>query len=303
MTGSQGHNFVSPLRYPGGKGKVANFLKLTFLKNQLVGHQYVELYAGGASVALALLFEEYTPRVHINDLNRSVHAFWAAVLNHTDELCARIHDTPVSMDEWHRQKAVQLDGDAGTLDLGFSTFFLNRTNRSGIIQGGVIGGKAQTGSWKLDARFNKPDLVARIKRIARYRSRIQLTRCDAATYLKTVAQQLPAKAFFFLDPPYYVKGEGLYEHSYQHEDHVQIAQLLRGVKKPWVVSYDAAQQILDLYEDYSSIRYDLSYSAHSRYRGSEAIFLSPDLELPEVSSPSGVGSRVLSTALLDYAAS
>jgi DNA adenine methylase len=290
------HNFHSPLRYPGGKGKVANFIKLLMLENDLVGHAYVEPYAGGASVALSLLYEEFASEVHINDLNRSVFAFWNAVLNDTDRLCARIVAVAVTMDEWGRQRDVQLSEQPDPLDLAFSTFFLNRTNRSGIIEGGVIGGKNQTGAWKLDARFNKDDLIRRIKKIARYGSRITLTQHDAAHYLGHVLPTFPEATFVYLDPPYYVKGEGLYEHFYHHADHAQIAGLVRDLTHPWVVSYDAAPKVIELYEGFDRITYNLSYSAQDRYRGAEVMFFSPGLQRPDVASPAKIHSKAVAAA-------
>lgn len=283
--------FPSPLRYPGGKVKVVNFMKLVLLRNQLVGKEYVEPYAGGASVALALLYEEYASHVHINDLNRSVHAFWHAVLNDTERLCQRIHDSRPSMREWRRQRSVQSDPDADSLSLGFSTFFLNRTNRSGIITGGVIGGREQTGAWKIDARYNIAALTRRIEKVARYRNRITLTRHDGAFYLRSVLPKLPADAFCYLDPPYYVKGAHLYEHFYAHEHHAEIARLVRRLRQRWLVSYDAAPRLLSLYAGVPRIRYDLSYSATDRYRGAEVMFFGPGLVPPKVKSPANIRAR------------
>lgn len=195
------HHLPSPLRYPGGKGKVANFLKLVFLRNNLIGQNYAELYAGGASVALALLYEEYASHIFINDLNYSIYAFWYSVLNHTDALCTRIQNTAVTIEEWHEQKSVQKSEQPELLDLAFSTFFLNRTNRSGIISGGVIGGKSQSGQWKLDARYNKLDLISRIQKISRYKSRITLTRHDAASYIKDILPTSSQKHISISRPP------------------------------------------------------------------------------------------------------
>lgn len=282
--------FPSPLRYPGGKGRLAGYIKLVLLENDLVGCEYVEPYAGGGSVALSLLFEEYASHVHINDLDPAVHAFWSAVLNHTDELCERIVTTPVTVEEWHRQKALQDQPAASTIDLGFSTFFLNRTARSGIIGGGIIGGRDQRGKWKIDARFGRDDLVRRVRRVARFRSRITLTGVDAAEYLKTQLLGIP-DAFIYLDPPYYVKGQGLYRNSYTHEDHAEVARLVRALKNPWLVSYDAHDAIEALYADTPTVRYGLSYSAQSRYRGQELMFSSARLRLPLVVSPACVPAK------------
>lgn len=278
--------FPSPLRYPGGKGKIANFLKLVFVTNKFVGLEYVEPYAGGASVALSLLYEDYASHIHINDLNRSVHAFWHCVLERPDELCALIEDTPVTMAEWHSQRLVQSQPDPDELKLAFSTFFMNRTNRSGIIEGGVIGGKDQGGEWSLDARYNRQDLMQRIKRVARFRSRITLTRLDAAQLLRERLASAPNRALVYLDPPYYVKGDGLYEDFYLHEHHEEIRTLVNQLSDPWVVSYDAAPQILTMYGAATSIRYSLSYSANGRYKGSEVMYFAPGLEVPDVDTPS-----------------
>ena len=287
---SLAHGFTSPLRYPGGKGMLANFMKLVISQNGLLDGHYVEVYAGGAGVAWPLVFEEYVQHIHINDLNRSVYSFWKSVLENTEEFCKLIYDTPVTIREWHRQKNIQLDPkNHSPLELGFSTFFLNRTNRSGIITGGVIGGKAQTGKWKLDARFNKGDLSARIQCIARYASRISVYRLDAAEFIAQVIPLLPHRALIYLDPPYYSKGKDLYEDHYSHEDHIKIAKLVsRHIKQPWIVSYDAAPEILDLYGRYRSIQYNLSYSAQERYAGTEIMYFSRNLIIPVVTHPAQV---------------
>lgn len=290
------NRYPSPLRYPGGKGKVANFLKLLYLENDLLGSEYVEVYAGGASVALSLLYEDFASRIHINDINGSVYAFWNTVLTDPDGLCRMIVDTPVTVDEWKRQKAIQSATDPSELDLAFSTFFLNRTNRSGIISGGIIGGYQQHGNWKIDARYNKPELCKRIRKVARFRSRITLTQTDAAQLLTKISAADQSSLFVYLDPPYYVKGEGLYDNFYQHDDHVLISQRVQSLKCPWVVSYDAVPEIFGLYGSIRSLRYSLNYSAAEAYRGSEAMFFSRGLRIPPNPSPAGISVKQVSRA-------
>lgn len=254
--------------------------------NKLVGGHYAEPFAGGAGVAVSLLALEYASHVHINDLNRSVHAFWASVLQETDELCRLISRTRVSITQWHRQREVQTDASASTLELGFSTFFLNRVNRSGIILGGVIGGKAQTGDWRLDARYNKRDLIDRVRRIGEMRDRISLYNLDAAALIRDVLPTLPSKLLCYLDPPYYVKGKGLYEDHYEHQDHALIAEAVSQVKQPWIVSYDNVPAIRSLYAKYSMRTFGLRYSAQARYEGSEVMFFAPGLKIPTEVVPS-----------------
>jgi DNA adenine methylase len=284
------HGFTSPLRYPGGKGMLANFMKLVIARNGLLDGHYVEVYAGGAGVVWSLLLAEYVQHVHVNDIDRALYAFWTSVLEETDELSRLIRDTKISMPVWRRQRQIlNRPTEHSTVQLGFATFFLNRTNRSGIIGGGVIGGQRQTGTWKLDARFNKRDLITRIEKIARYRRRISLSRLDAADFLRQVVPTLPPKTLLYLDPPYYVKGGGLYEHHYHHHDHVLIAGMVKQLEKPaWVVSYDAAPEILRLYRGFRRQEYDLAYSAQERYAGTEVMFFGPQLRVPIVDNPAKV---------------
>ena len=288
MTSGLSHGYFSPLRYPGGKGKLTPFISRLLQLNDLQDGTYVEPYAGGAAVALELLVMGKVRRIHINDLNRSVHAFWRSVLDAPEALCRLIAETPVTMDEWHRQKAVQTDKDADTLTLGFSTFFLNRTNRSGIVNGGgVIGGLLQTGEWKIDARFNRADLIARIERIADYSSNITLHNTDAEKLIKRLSRSIAKKAFIYLDPPYYQKGQDLYLNYYEHDDHARLAQTMKSLRPEirWMVSYDNHPEIRRLYRPFRQMTYALSYSAAERYQGSEALIFADGLTVPAACQP------------------
>jgi DNA adenine methylase len=280
-------NSRTPLRYPGGKGRLTSFLKLVFEQNNLLDGHYVEPYAGGAGLAVNLLLLEYASTIHLNDIDKSIFAFWHSVLNSTDGLCKMICDVHVNMAEWRKQKAIQDNREnCGLLELGFSTFFLNRTNRSGIIGGGVIGGKNQDGPWKLDARFTKKELCRRIEKIAFYRSRIRLYNLDALALITGVLPSLPGKSLVYLDPPYYFKSDYLYQNYYTHSDHVAIAKLVKNkIKIPWIVSYDNAPEIIKLYHSFPTITYNMSYSAADRYKGSEAMFFNRKITIPKVKSP------------------
>ncbi len=280
--------FNTPLRYPGGKGKLIEFMKLVFEQNDLLDGNYVEAYAGGAAIAMTMLVHSYASRVYLNDLNSSVYAFWRSVIEQPDELCQAISDVKITMDEWYKQKAVQQDMANHTpLEIGFSTFFLNRTNRSGIIWAGVIGGKKQNGAWKLDARFTKPDLIQRIEKIAMFGSRIRLYNMDAAKFIKKILPDLSRnKSLIYLDPPYYKMGKGLYENHYLHDDHVAVSRLVKtGINIPWIVSYDYAPEIMEMYKWAKSISYRISYSAQDRYKGAEAMFFSKGIAVPDVKDP------------------
>jgi DNA adenine methylase len=278
------HSFHTPLRYPGGKGKLARYVASVMEENGLCGGTYVEPYAGGAAVAMSLLLSGHAKRIHINDLSPQVHAFWRAVLDETEELLALIHDTPVTMANWKTMREVFSDAEASSLELGFATFFLNRTNRSGILKAGVIGGKDQSGPWKLDARYNKRDLARRIKTIADKRSAIHLHCKDARQLVNRLAPQIAELNLVYLDPPYFQKGQDLYLNFYEEDDHAKLASTLAGLpsRVRWMLSYDAHPRIATLYRKFKGFEYTLNYTAQDRTRGRELIFFSSGMRIPKL---------------------
>lgn len=264
----------TPLRYPGGKGKLAPFVKQLFAYNNLNDGTYVEPYAGGAGVAMSLLLEGFAWDVVINDLDPYVHAFWWATLNDSETMSRKVYDTAVTLDTWVAQKNVIANAqDHSQTEIGFATFFLNRTNRSGILQAGVIGGKKQNGNYLIDARFNKQELLKRFELIALYKGRIHLYNMDALDFIISAIPQIKSKCLVYFDPPYYNKGKMLYRNCYSPEDHAKIATAIRTLSVPWIVTYDNVPEIVQLYTGENSAPFDISYSAHlDRPRGSEVLF-------------------------------
>ena len=278
--------YQTPLRYPGGKQRLAKFFEELLAANQLVGGDYVEPYAGGAGIALELLRKDVVGKVHLNDASRAIFAFWDSVLNETDTLVRLIHDATLSIEEWRSQREIlRRESEFDLLSVGFAFFYLNRCNRSGIPNGGVIGGLQQTGKWKIDARFNKAELIRRIEAVASWKSRINLTQLDAEIFIKEHLPKLSATSLVYLDPPYYVQGNRLYLHHYAPKDHTRVATLVQAsIQQPWVVSYDAAPAILRLYvAQPKRITYGLQYSAAQAYRGREVMVFSKDLIVPTAS--------------------
>lgn len=276
-------DFYSPLRYPGGKSKVSSYFKSIFKINSLYDGVYIEPYAGGSSVALSLLFNEYASKIIINDIDRSIYAFWYSVLYRTENLCRLIWDTPLNIEIWKMQRSVQKKKNIySLLKLGFSTFYLNRTNRSGIIGAGVIGGIKQNGTWKLNARFNKEVLIQRIERIALYKEKIELHNVDAITLINQL-NSLPQKSLFYFDPPYYNKGKDLYLNFYNHNDHEMVSKKITRLKtQKWIVSYDNVDQIQKFYDGYKHLSYSLNYSACEKYKGRELMIFSHNLRAPRM---------------------
>lgn len=272
--------YYSPLRYPGGKSCLARYVGSLMEMNDLVGGDYVEPYAGGAGLAITLLYLEYAQHIHLNDLNKPVFSFWKALLEEPESMCRLVRDTSVNAEEWKRQKEIQNLSHATTLELGFSTFFLNRTNRSGIISGGMIGGKDQAGVWKLDARYNRSDLVRRMEKLARYRGRISLYNLDASMFIRNNLPKIPKSSLVYLDPPYYAKGMRLYQNHYEFDDHASIAKSVSLIKQKWIVSYDNVPPITRLYQKFRQQIFEIRYTARDSRSGTEVMIFCPKLKMP-----------------------
>lgn len=269
--------FCSPLRYPGGKSKLTAYVLETMKLNGLEGGAYVEPFAGGCAIAWYLLLHGHAKKVYINDLDPAIHAFWYCVLYETDALCELIQSTQVTMDEWYKQREVYRKMPNDHLKLGFATFFLNRTNRSGIIKAGVIGGFEQKGNYKLDCRFNKERLVEQIKAIADKKDCIRLTNLDATQFIDEYLPDIEGEAFVNIDPPYYVKGKGLYQNFFQHNDHYRLFESIKRIRQPWIVTYDDTPEICGIYAEYSPESFGLTYTAQTKCKGSEVIIHSPEM--------------------------
>ncbi|HEC35170.1 MAG TPA: DNA adenine methylase [Anaerolineae bacterium] len=280
----QAIGFVTPLRYPGGKRKLFPFFCDLIEHNNLSGAHYVEPFAGGAGLALSLLVSGCVKVVHLNDLDVAIYTFWKTVLEETEELCRRIEEVPIDVTTWERQREIIEQPDQHTeVDVAFATLFLNRTNRSGILRGGIIGGKEQTGKWKMDARFNREELIRRIRRISAYKDRIKVYNQEAIQFLQSISQYVPAseKSLIYADPPYYAKGHTLYYNHYRPNDHWRLAQTMRNLSCPWVVSYDDVEAVYEFYQGTYYLRYQLHYTAQTRRRSGEVMFLQ-GLVLPPI---------------------
>lgn len=279
MKGGLSMNY-SPLRYPGGKNKISPFVKLIIDKSGLTNITYVEPFAGGAGVALSLLFSGTVNHIVINDYDKCIYSVWRAILNDTNEFIKLIKDTDVTIEEWHRQKDIYLtQNNKYSLELAFATFFLNRTNRSGILKAGPIGGFNQNGNYLIDARFNKENLIQRIFDIADKKNQISLFNKDIRSFFKSYLPKYE-NVFLYLDPPYYKKGQELYKNFFTDKDHQEIAECVKQLTCNWIITYDNTAEITKLYEEQQCGFFDLSYSLANNLRASELIVLSNDTLWP-----------------------
>lgn len=271
---------LSPLRYPGGKTKLYKYTKKLIEHNNLIGCAYAEPYAGGCGLALQLLHTNIVDNIILNDIDRSIYAFWRTVLDRSEELIEKINTTPITIDEWQKQKEIQENKcNADLFELGFSTLFLNRTNFSGIIKAGPIGGYKQSGKYKLDCRFNKENTIKKLKLIYNYKEQIQFYNEDAIDFFEILNAKNQDNLFIFLDPPYFEKGPGLYTNFYTEEDHISLANHVANLNHNWIVTYDNVDRIKEIYDEYdfNHNEYSLRYSAKNKYEGTEIMFYSNNL--------------------------
>lgn len=262
----------SPLRYPGGKGKLEPFMEMLIEQTGHIGGIYIEPFAGGAGIALELLEKDIVSEIVINDLDKGIYSFWKAILSETERFIDDISNIALTIDEWNHQRTVIENSSRYSYELGFATFYLNRTNRSGIIKGGVIGGIEQNGSWKMDARFNREALIERILKISRRKKNIHIYNKDVSSFVLNYLPKYEQNAFVYFDPPYFGKGKQLYLNFFSYDDHVRIERMINSqVNCDWVITYDDVKEIADIYQNYILRRFDLNYSAGVKRKASEII--------------------------------
>lgn len=263
---------ISPLRYPGGKGKMYDKIKNIIVNNNLKDCTYIEPFAGGSEVALQLLKNKIVKKIIINDFDIAIYAFWYSVLNYSKEFIEKIKKTEITLDERKKQIEVYNKKNKNCLfDLGFATFFLNRVNRSGIIKGGPISSKEDT-KYTLDCRFNKENLIKRIESIVEMKENIDVENLEANILLEKV-KETKEKTFIFLDPPYYVKGNQLYMNYFLHEDHLNLRNKIKELENiNYIITYDDVPQIIEMYKGFDSIHYNLSYTLETKSSGKEVMF-------------------------------
>lgn len=289
-------NNYSPLRYPGGKAAVAGYF-IDILSANKIGTDgiYCEPYAGGAGVALTLLLTGRVECIAINDFDPCIAAFWYSLLEEPEKFIDTVANCEISIDAWHLHRTVynnapfqDLNSSTKRFELGFSTFFLNRTNRAGILpKAGPIGGSTQAGKYRLDARFKKDVLIERIKSIIAVRDRIHFTSCDALVFLKNLQTSSwpQEKLFLYLDPPYYKKGKELYLNFYKNSDHFALANyILKFSHCKWLMTYDDCNEIRELYTkpDIRLAEFNIQYSIQNVRKASEVMITPRFTELPHL---------------------
>ena len=271
----------SPLRYPGGKATMASLLWKIRRLNGLGDRSMAEPFAGGAGASLALLYLEETHKILLNDADPAIHDFWWTLVYRPKLFFSLLATTRVDIHEWYRQRHIYRSGRrVSRVRRGFSAFYLNRCNRSGIIMnGGPIGGVEQNGKWKLDARFNVTNLQRRCAKVVEYRDRIHVSCFDGIKFISSVDSK---STFLFIDPPYFDKGRMLYLNALNVDYHEALAALLKSMPDAaWVLTYDDCPEIRGMYDGWATIRpFALRYAAAERRNGREILIVPQWMHLP-----------------------
>lgn len=273
---------VTPIRYPGGKTKIYNFVCDLLAENDLNGGTYCEPFAGGAGLALKLLLNNNVNQIYINDADPAIFSIWDLILHNSDELCTFVESVNIDVAEWELQRKIYTENyQKPSAELGKAAFFLNRTNVSGIITGGIIGGREQKGNYKIDARFNKKNLVKKIRRIASASTQIHLYNMDVLDFIENVFPELEERTLINFDPPYVNKGDKLYKNAFTLDDHKKLRDRITQCHNKWIVTYDICDFIKDLYKNYRGDYINVYYSANEVKKAQEYVFFSNDLKIPQ----------------------
>nr|DAS13661.1 MAG TPA: DNA adenine methylase [Caudoviricetes sp.] len=267
----------SPLRYPGGKGKLTEFVSHIIAINNIKNPIYCEPFCGGSGVAINLLLNKKVDKIILNDFDTAIYSFWYAVLNDTQKMIDKINKTDITTQERLKQKEIYMLGQTQkgySFDLGFAALFLNRTNVSGVIKGGVMGGESQKGKYKIDCRFNKEDIIRRINIIAQHKESIMLHNYEAKDFIFNILQNFSNNnLFIFFDPPYYKQGKNLYTNFFSHKDHENLGLAIKKLDEYfWILTYDNTSEILKIYKEYNPRKYKLQYSAKNKIKETELFF-------------------------------
>jgi DNA adenine methylase len=245
----------------------------------LAGCKLVEPYAGSAAVTLALVSEGICSEALIVERDPLMYSFWQVAFSNPEALIKKIQEADVSLKTWHELRVLldcEQPDDGSIVEMAFAALFFNRTNFSGVLHTGPIGGQEQSSDYKIDCRFNRTDLVSKIESLAGLREKIEVRFGDAIDIIKENKRRVAP--FFYIDPPYFVQGRKLYRHHYKLRDHVALSKALISAKFKWMLSYDNHEVIQSLYSDFTQVEKSFQYS--TRVSKSENELLITNLDVP-----------------------
>ncbi len=282
-------------RYPGGKKKlvsqIAGRIRCYYDEKMCWNRvEYVEPFAGSLSVGLTLLNYKIIKNVCINDKDPGISALWTSVLRYPEKLCEYISYFSPTTEAFYNYKkyfgdikSVSKEEKKATricVEIGFRKLALHQMSYSGlgVKAGGPIGGKTQNSNYKIGCRWN-PKLLKKninkyhnllVKTILRYK------KCSSYGWLKILNDC--KDSFIYLDPPYYEKGSELYQFSFSEYNHKKLSEVLKKIKYPWLLSYDYADEIKELYSWGKWVEIDNTCTINGPNKKTELLITSPKYE-------------------------
>jgi DNA adenine methylase len=248
-------------RYPGGKSKLKKTI-VPFIesKSELnpLEMAYYEPFFGGGSIGLELLrlnFKEY----NFNEYDTALFYLWKTIF-YTDciDLFKLIDQYVPIVDDFEKFKDDLLNCSDTEINLGFKKLVLHQISYSGlgVKAGGPIGGKNQSSKYDVSCRWNSKKIIQKIKEIKKesFNKVINFTNNSFEDI------DFGENNFLYLDPPYYEKGNELYQYGFTQKQHENLYQILNTTKNYWILSYDNNSYIKEMYKSYNIEDFDAKYS-------------------------------------------
>lgn len=271
--------YLSPLRYPGAKsGLAAVIAELVTESSKSLGRPelFVEPFAGGASTSLRLAATGIVDRILLADADPLVTRFWQVAAADTDWLIDRMWDEPATLDRWDHWRS-WTPRRGSERDAAVKCLFLNRTTFSGILHGraGPIGGRRQTGPYRLDCRFNKAALEQRLRFVGDLYDANKLVDVWCKDWQNTLRdvvewypQLLPNRVIAYLDPPYWEKSPRLYGMSFDPAGGYATSAAMQDEWLAGIAHYKLAEYL----RRRAQIRWILSYDNHPDLVNDEGLY-------------------------------
>lgn len=293
--------YLSPLRYPGGKGRMGPYLA------DLMASQYglleveiwAEPFAGGLGAGLHVLAADVAEEVWFCETNPALAALWRMIRTDLDDLARRIELTNPTIDLFYASremvKNAATTGGHDDQELAVAALILNRCSRSGIVAPNVgpIGGKDQAGKYTVKSRFDPAKVAARLRALSPYTQRLRQYDCSGIEFLRGLdgGVGIEEEMLAFVDPPYTDVGNDLYGRGMSVAEHRELAWILNTSPMRWALTYDATPHIwTDWYPNRAVMEYGISHSAHKQHADTEYLIVSDNLILDPIRAPLSTGS-------------
>lgn len=276
---------ISPLRYPGGKSRIWEHLAAQYTQaplGELDAEIWFEPFAGGLGAGLKMLQESIIGELWFCEANRGLGALWGELVANPTALIDTVSSLPerMSLDVYQEALAVLAAPDSyPQLQVAVAALVVNRCSRSGMVTPttGPIGGKQQDGKYRVGDRWNLPRTISTLEKLAPLTRYMRFVGPDGISALAGLPNSgFAEEVFVFADPPYVGAGQRLYQHGLDESGHRALADALHDLDEThWVLAYDEAPLVRELYEGLHIQEYTLHHTANRSKSGAELLIYGP----------------------------